>query len=148
MFANVSEDQGSIPGRVIPKTQKMVLDVTSLNTQHFKVRVNGNVEQSIEWSSAFLHLSVVTIEKGVFRSPLIAVGNFTYICHTTTALSCHLTYHLLDISVISNDKANKEKIIQIPWYKKKDSHLQDKKIRYKNNNKNRLQILETITIFF
>ena len=26
---------GSIPGRVIPKTQKMVLDAASLNTQHY-----------------------------------------------------------------------------------------------------------------
>ena len=28
VFANGSGDQGSIPGRVIPKTQKMVLDVS------------------------------------------------------------------------------------------------------------------------
>ena len=36
VFANGPGDQGSIPGRVIPKTQKMVLDVTLLNTQHYK----------------------------------------------------------------------------------------------------------------
>ena len=34
-------DLGSIPGRVIPKTQKMVLDATLLNTQHYKVRIKG-----------------------------------------------------------------------------------------------------------
>ena len=44
-------DWGSIHGRVIPKTQKMVLDTTLLNTQHYKVRIKGKVEQSIEWSS-------------------------------------------------------------------------------------------------
>ena len=32
---------GSIPGRVIPKTQKMVLDTTLLSTQHYKVRIKG-----------------------------------------------------------------------------------------------------------
>ena len=36
MFANGSEDLGSIPGRVIPKTQKMVLDASLLNTQHYQ----------------------------------------------------------------------------------------------------------------
>ena len=39
---------GSIPGRVIPKTQKMVLDASLLNTQHYKVRIKGKVEQSRE----------------------------------------------------------------------------------------------------
>ena len=45
-------DQGSIPGQVLPKTQKMVLDTVLLNTQHYKVRIKGKVEQSREWSSA------------------------------------------------------------------------------------------------
>ena len=36
------------PGRVIPKTQKMVLDASLLNTQHYKVRIKGKVEQSRE----------------------------------------------------------------------------------------------------
>ena len=39
VFANGPGDRCSIPGRVIPKTQKMVLDVTLLNTQHYKIRV-------------------------------------------------------------------------------------------------------------
>ena len=52
VFANGPGDLGSIPGRVIPKTLKMVLDTTLLNTQHFKVRFKGKVEQSWEWSSA------------------------------------------------------------------------------------------------
>ena len=38
MFTNGLGDQGSIPGRVIQKTQKMVLDVTLLNSQHYKER--------------------------------------------------------------------------------------------------------------
>ena len=39
-------DLGSIPGRVIPKTLKMVLDTTLLNTQQYKVRIKGKEEQS------------------------------------------------------------------------------------------------------
>ena len=46
VFANGPEDRGSIPDQVIPKTQKMVLDVALLNTQHYKVRIKGKVEQS------------------------------------------------------------------------------------------------------
>ena len=36
VFANGPGDRGSIPGRVIPKTQKMVLDAALLSTQHYK----------------------------------------------------------------------------------------------------------------
>ena len=52
VFANGPEDQGSIPGRVIPKTQKIVLEAALLNTQHYKVGIKGKVEQSRERSSA------------------------------------------------------------------------------------------------
>ena len=57
-FTNGPGDQGSIPDRVIPKTQKMVLDAALLNTQPYKVRIKGKVEQSWEWSSALLYTSV------------------------------------------------------------------------------------------
>ena len=52
VFTNGLGDQGSIPSQVIPKTQKMVLDAALLNTQHYKVKIKGKVEQSREWSSA------------------------------------------------------------------------------------------------
>ena len=52
LIANRPGDLGSIPGRVIPKTQKMVLDASLLNTQHYKVQIKGKVEQSRERSSA------------------------------------------------------------------------------------------------
>ncbi len=44
VFATGSGDLGSIPGRDIPKIQKIVLDATLLNTQHYKVRIKGKVE--------------------------------------------------------------------------------------------------------
>ena len=58
VFANGPGDLGSIPGRVIPKTQKMVLDASLLNTQHYKVRTKGKVEQSRERISALPCTSV------------------------------------------------------------------------------------------
>ena len=51
-------DQDSIPGRVIWKTQKMVLDASLLNTQHYKVWIKDKVEQSKERSGTFPHNSV------------------------------------------------------------------------------------------
>ena len=44
VFANGLGDLVSIPGRVIPKTLKMVLDTSLLNTQQYKVRIEGKVE--------------------------------------------------------------------------------------------------------
>ena len=52
VFAYDPGDWGSIPGRVIPKTFKMVFDTYLLNTQHYKVYIKGKVEDSRERSSA------------------------------------------------------------------------------------------------
>ena len=58
VFANGPGDLGSIPGRVIPKTLKMVLDTSLLNIQQYKVRIEGKVEQiqiryvsRVKWSN-------------------------------------------------------------------------------------------------
>ena len=58
VFANGPEYLGSIPGRVIPKTLKIVLDTSLLNTQQYTVRIKGKVEQSRERSCALPHTSV------------------------------------------------------------------------------------------
>ena len=58
VFTNSPGDLGSIPGRVIPWTQKMVLDAALLNIQHYKVRIKGKVEQSRERSSALTYTLV------------------------------------------------------------------------------------------
>ena len=57
VFANGTGDQGSFPGRVIPKTLKMVLDISLLNTQHYNVRIKGKVEQSKERGSSLPYTS-------------------------------------------------------------------------------------------
>ena len=53
VFANGSGDQGSIPDWVISKTQKMVVETSLLNTQHYKAYIKGKVEQSKERRSTF-----------------------------------------------------------------------------------------------
>ena len=58
VFANGPGDLGSIPGSVIPKTLKMVLDTSLLNTQQYKVGIEGKLEQSEERSSALPYTSV------------------------------------------------------------------------------------------
>ena len=58
VFASGPIDLGSTPGRVIPKTFKMVLDTSLLNTKRYKVRIKGQVEQSRERSSALPYTSV------------------------------------------------------------------------------------------
>ena len=52
MFANGPGDLDSIPVRVMPQTLKMILDNSLLNTQQYKVHIEGKVEQSRERSCA------------------------------------------------------------------------------------------------
>ena len=58
VFANDPGHMSSITGRVIPNTLKMVLDTSYLNTQQYKVSIEGEVEQSREQSSALPYTSV------------------------------------------------------------------------------------------
>ena len=73
VFANGPGDLCSIPGRVIPKTQKMVLDASLLSTQHYKVWIKGKIEQSwkgvapspTHWCSSYRKGSLrVTLDYG------------------------------------------------------------------------------------
>ena len=57
-FADGTGDLGSIPGRVILKMIKMVLDTSLLKTQQYKVRNKSKVEQSRKMSSALPYTSV------------------------------------------------------------------------------------------
>ena len=57
-FANDPGEWGSILGRVIPKTRKMILEAASLRCQHYKVRIKGKMVKSKEWSSALPYILV------------------------------------------------------------------------------------------
>ena len=58
VFANGPGDLSSVPGRVIPKTLKMVLERSLLNTHKYKVFFKGEVEQSRKRSSALSYTLV------------------------------------------------------------------------------------------
>ena len=66
----------------------MVLDTSWHNTQQYKVRIKGKVEQSRERTSAlsYIHLGVEAIKKRAFWSPLTTVANFTYNLHLKNVL--------------------------------------------------------------
>ena len=71
VFANGPGDLDSISGWVIPNIQKMVLDTSLHNTQHYKVGIKGKMEQP--------RVGIVAIEKRAFGSPSTTVANFTYL---------------------------------------------------------------------
>ena len=77
--ASGPESQGSIPGWVIPWTQKIVLDASWLNTQHYKVLINGKWSNPGKGVAPSLHLSVVAIEKGAFGLSSTMLGQLVYI---------------------------------------------------------------------
>ena len=114
VFANGPGDLVSIPGRIIPKTLKMVLDTSLLNTQQYKVRIKSEVEQSRERSIA-LHLCVVAIEKGAFWSPSITVASFTtFIMVLTVSLGRPLAKIIYSIFPLSNESNALEKFSNNP----------------------------------
>ena len=100
VFANGPGDLGSIPGRVIPKTQKVVLDASFLNTQHYKVRIKGKVEESREgvapsptlWCSSYRKGSLrVTLDYGRQLYHILIIPNaFLLLCHFKYICSCFL----------------------------------------------------------
>ena len=59
------------------KDSKIVLDAALFNTQNYKARIKGKVEQSRKSSSAsaHTHLGVVAIEKRALESPFTKVAN-------------------------------------------------------------------------
>ena len=76
LFASGSGDLVSIPARVIPKIQKMVLDASLLNNirkgsrEKWSNLGKGTAPSPTPWC-------VVAIEKGAFGFPSIKVVNFT-----------------------------------------------------------------------
>ena len=76
VFCNGSGNLGSISGRVIPKTQKIVLDPSlTLSIIRYRSRVKwSNPKKGV---MPFLHLGVVAIEKRAFGLPLTTVGQLT-----------------------------------------------------------------------
>ena len=147
-FASGPGDQVKISGQVIAKTQEKVLDSALLNTQHYKVRIKGNVEQSREWNCALpLYLGLVTIEKGAFGSPSTKVDNFTYFTYSRwyaikpnkTSLSLSLYIYIYIYIYIK----------RLNWYRKTIKHIHAplQNIRIFNKEKKRIHEALWIKIY-
>ena len=100
MFAKGPGDLGSVPGLVIPKTQKMVLDASLFNTQHYKVQIKGKVEQSWERSSAPPDTLVLKLSKREPSGhPQLKGDNFTYLFYDKLSSTKIKVYSSKDIYV-------------------------------------------------
>ena len=91
---------GSISGRVIPKTLKMVLDSSLLNNQQYKVRIKGKVEKSRERRSDLTNTSAYKLLKREpsdhprLHSPiylLLYIYIYIYIYHVASSAQISLT---------------------------------------------------------
>ena len=81
VLANDLGERTSIPGRVIPKTQKkkkryLILSCLKQSIIRYGSRVSGAIQE--KESHPPQHLSVVAIEKGAFKWPLTTVGQVMY----------------------------------------------------------------------
>ena len=94
LTANGPGDRGSIPGRVIPKTQKMELDASLLNTQHYKVQIKG------KWNNPGRRVmnSPTPWCSGYWKGKLLVVLNYgrlnllTNLLYTQTVIEAKICY--------------------------------------------------------
>ena len=75
VFTNGPGDLGSVPGRFIPKSLKMVLDTSLLNTQQCKVCIKGKVEQSREGSLFYCYYTSVLSVQIVWKLATLVEGD-------------------------------------------------------------------------
>ena len=92
VFANGPGDLGSIPGHVIPKTLKMVLDTTLLKTQQYKLRIKGKVEQSREMSSALPYIPWCS---SYWKGGLLVVLNYVHQLYLLISLKVNVLIQLV-----------------------------------------------------
>ena len=87
IFANGPVERGPIPGRVILKTQKTVLDSSLLSTRYYKICIKGKVEQSRERSNTLTDASVAVnygcqlyFSLYIFRYICMPIYMYMHIC--------------------------------------------------------------------
>ena len=117
MFANDPGERGSIPRRVIPKTQKMVLDASLLNSQHFKVRIKGKQSNIEEEAASFCTPCCGCSWKVSLRIALdyCQTTYFTYIyIYIYTPTQKYTIYNLL-IMIIRYIKDKAKRHLNLKW---------------------------------
>ena len=116
VFANSPGDRSSIPGWVIPKTQKMVLVTSLFNTQHYKVWIKGKSSNPGKWVMLFSTPWCSSYWKGSFRGTLdysrlilythththTYIYTHPYICIYTYLYTYPLTYIYVHIRIFTH----------------------------------------------
>ena len=90
VYAKSPGDWGSIRGRVIPNTQKMVLYAALLHTQHYKVRIKGKVEQYREWNYALPYTIIIIMSCRRHEYPLPSLATSPYRSSPLVGLHGHI----------------------------------------------------------
>ena len=123
VFTNGPRDLRSIPGQVIPKTLKIALDASLLNTQHYKGRVKwripgkGVVPSPTPWCSSYRKGSLrVTLDYGR-QLYFISLKN-DFWCKF---LCCAILILENSVVVLGNTKVNFWKLIFISYKKQNKS---------------------------
>ena len=113
VFTNGPGNLDSIPGRIIPKTLKMVLDTSLLDTHQYKVRIKSKVEQFRERSSTLPYTLVLKLLKREpsgypqlrsptlltrrkNSSPLKLVDKFTYLGSSVSSTETDINMRLAE----------------------------------------------------
>ena len=76
-FAIKPKQPTNKPGRVIPQTQKKLLDAVLLNNQYYRGRIKGKWSNPGNAVAVTLHIGEVAIEKEAFGLPSTKVANLT-----------------------------------------------------------------------
>ena len=84
VFANGQGHLRSIPGRVILKTLKVVPDTSLRNTQQYKVRIKGKVEQSRERSNALPYTKLALDNRMCWYFHKTQPTNHSVLAHSST----------------------------------------------------------------
>ena len=90
VFANGPEDLGSIPGRVIPKTLKIILDTSLDNTKQHKVRIKGKVEQSRARNKHLPSICVYAVLSYIYVLSILIIPPDLYIQHKYNKLYIYI----------------------------------------------------------
>ena len=80
VFANAPGDRGSIPGRIIPKTQKWYLRFSSLTLSIIRCGLRVKWSNRGKGVAPPLHFGVVAMEKGANVSSTTTVANKRFVC--------------------------------------------------------------------